>query len=384
MTRRPSCRRRVAICRNRWQLCGAPNEALRAFSGKTKARYNGRVPTQFLPATPENIARAAGILRNGGLVAFPTETVYGLGANALDADAVARIFTAKERPSSDPLIVHLSGLDQLPAVARSAPPAAQTLAAAFWPGPLTLVLPKQPQVPPLVTSGLDTVAVRVPDHPVALALLAAAGAPIAAPSANRFGHTSPTTAQHVWHDLHDRIDVILDGGPTPLGVESTVLDASVSPARILRPGGVTAEMIEAVIGPVVVLRRDFASDQGLPSPGLLETHYAPRAELIFCLGPDAAEALAVELGTARAAGRHVGVLAMDEDADDLAQPGVVVYRLGADLSSVARRLYAGMRWLDGQGVEVILCRDVGSGGLGLAIRDRLMRAAARLVDTQES
>jgi len=342
------------------------------------------VPTLLLPTTPDNIARAAEILQNGGLVAFPTETVYGLGANALDADAVARIFVAKERPSSDPLIVHLSGLDQLPRVTRSASPAAQTLAAAFWPGPLTLLLPKQPQVPALVTAGLDTVAVRVPDHPVALALLAAAGVPIAAPSANRFGHTSPTTAQHVWHDLHDRIDLILDGGPTPLGVESTVLDASVSPARILRPGGVTAEMLEAVIGPVVVLRRDFAGDQGLPSPGLLETHYAPRAELIFCQGPGAAQALAAELGAALAAGRRVGVLALDEDADELALAGAVVYCLGADLSSVARHLYAGMRWLDAQGVDVILCRDFGAGGLGLAIRDRLMRAAARLVGAEET
>ncbi len=342
------------------------------------------MPTQLLPTTPENIARAAEILQNGGLVAFPTETVYGLGANALDADAVARIFVAKGRPSHDPLIVHLSGLDQLSRVARAVSPVAHALAAAFWPGPLTLVLPKQPAVPSLVTSGLDTVAARVPDHPVAQALLAAAGVPIAAPSANRFGHTSPTTAQHVWHDLHGRIDLILDGGPTPLGVESTVLDASVSPARILRPGGVTAEMLEAVIGPVVVLRREFVGDQGLPSPGLLETHYAPRADLIFFLGPEAAEALAAELSSAGAAGRHVGVLAMDAEVDDLPQAGAVVYPLGADLSSVARHLYAGMRWLDAQGVDVILCRDFGGGGLGLAIRDRLTRAAARLVNAKET
>ncbi len=341
------------------------------------------MPTQLLSATPENIAQAAAIIRRGGLVAFPTETVYGLGANALDADAVAGIFTAKERPSHDPLIVHLSGLDQLPRVARAVSPVAQTLAEAFWPGPLTLVLPKQPAVPVLVTSGLDTVAVRVPDHPVAQALLQAAGVPIAAPSANRFGHTSPTTAQHVWHDLHDRIDAILDGGPTPIGVESTVLDVSSTPPRILRPGGVTAEMLAAVIGPVV-LPRDFVGDQGLPSPGLLETHYAPRADLIFCLGPDAAEALAAELSAAQTAGRRVGVLAMDEDANKLTQAGAVVYPLGADLSSVARRLYAGMRWLDEQGVDVILCRDSGASGLGLAIRDRLTRAAARLMNTEET
>lgn len=335
--------------------------------------------TQLLPATHENIARAAEVLRAGGLVAFPTETVYGLGANALDAGAVARIFAAKERPAADPLIVHLGGLDQLPRVARAVSPADRLLAETFWPGPLTLVLPKQPQVPALVTSGLDTVAVRVPDHPVALALLHAAGVPVAAPSANRFGHTSPTTAQHVWHDLHGRIDIILDGGPTPLGVESTVLDVSVSPARILRPGGVTMEMLQAVIGSVTVLARGPEEDQGLPSPGLLETHYAPRAELILCQGRDARRALAIELRAALMAGRRAGVLALDEDAANLMQAGAVVYALGADVSSVARNLYAGMRWLDAQGVDVILARDFGADGLGLAIRDRLTKAASRIV-----
>ena len=337
------------------------------------------MPTQLLPATPENIARAAAILKGGGLVAFPTETVYGLGANALDAEAVARIFVAKGRPFADPLIVHLSGPDQLPRVVRAVSPLSRILAETFWPGPLTLVLPRQPQVPPLVTAGLDTVAVRVPDHPVALALLRAAGVPIAAPSANRFGHTSPTTAQHVWHDLHGRIDLILDGGATPVGVESTVLDASTSPARILRPGGVTAEMLEAVIGPVTVLQREPGGDQGLPSPGLLETHYAPHAELIFCQGRNAHQALVAELHAALAAGKRIGVLALDEEVDSLAQAGALVYPLGADLSSAARRLYAGMRWLDAQGVDVILARDLGAEGLGLAIRDRLTRAATRVV-----
>lgn len=324
---------------------------------------------------------AAGTLRGGGLVAFPTETVYGLGANALDAAAVARIFAAKGRPAEDPLIVHLSGLDQLAHVARAVSPLAQALAAAFWPGPLTLVLPKQPAVPSLVTSGLDTVAARVPDHPVAQALLAAAGVPIAAPSANRFGHTSPTTAQHVWHDLHDRIDIILDGGPAPIGVESTVLDVSGSPPCILRPGGVTAEMLAAVVGPVAVLAHVPDGEGSLPSPGLLEKHYAPRAELVFIQGRHARQALAAELARALAAGKAVGVLAAEEDAGPLAQMGALVYPLGGDLNNVARYLYSGMRWLDAQGVDVILCRDFGADGLGLAIRDRLTRAAARVVIT---
>lgn len=337
------------------------------------------MPTLLLPATPENIAQAAAILQDGGLAAFPTETVYGLGANALDAAAVARIFAAKGRPAEDPLIVHLSGLEQLGRVARAVPPVAQTLAETFWPGPLTLVLPKQPAVPSLVTSGLDTVAARVPDHPVAQALLAAAGVPIAAPSANRFGHTSPTTAQHVWHDLHGRIELILDGGPTHIGVESTVLDLSTAPPRILRPGGVTAEMLAAVVGPVAVLARVPDGEGGLPSPGLLEKHYAPRAELIFIQGRHARQALAAELARALAAGKAVGVLAAEIDAGHLAQMGALVYPLGGDLNNVARHLYSGMRRLDAQGVDVILCRDFGAGGLGLAIRDRLTRAAARVV-----
>ncbi len=337
--------------------------------------------TQLLPATPENITEAAEILCRAGLVAFPTETVYGLGANALDQAAVARIFAAKERPSTDPLIVHLSGLDQLSRVARAIPPAAQTLAEAFWPGPLTLVLPKQPHIPPLVTAGLDTVAVRVPDHPVALALLRAADLPIAAPSANRFGHTSPTAAQHVWHDLQGRIEIILDGGVTTVGVESTVLDVSAVLPCILRPGGITVEMLEAVIGPVAVLPQGKRPqpEQSLPAPGMLEKHYAPWTEMIFFTGRGACQALAAEVVAAQAAGRRVGVLALDEDAPEFERSGAVVYRLGADLNSVARHLYAALRWLDAQGVDVIVCRDFGAGGLGAAIRDRLTRAAARVV-----
>lgn len=334
--------------------------------------------TQLLPATPENIRRAAQILQSGGLVAFPTETVYGLGANALDEEAAARIFTAKERPTADPLIVHLSGEEQTPLIAASVSEAARRLMRVFWPGPLTLLLPRQPAVPDLVTSGLPTVAARVPNHPVALELLRQAGLPIAAPSANRFGHISPTTAQHVWHDLRGRVDLILDGGPTPIGVESTVLDLSTSPARILRPGGVTREMLEAVIGPVTVLGQKRKAEPGLPSPGLLERHYAPRAEMILFAGEHARDALIAFLAEQRLV-RKVGVLAAQEDVEALEQAGAVVYRLGSDLSSIARHIYAGLRWLDGQGVDLIVCRDFGESGLGLAINDRLRRAAAKVI-----
>lgn len=334
--------------------------------------------TQLLPATPENIRRAAQILQSGGLVAFPTETVYGLGANALDEEAAARIFTAKERPTADPLIVHLSSEEQTPLIAASVSEAARRLMRVFWPGPLTLLLPRQPAVPDLVTSGLPTVAARVPNHPVALELLRQAGLPIAAPSANRFGHISPTTAQHVWHDLRGRVDLILDSGPTPIGVESTVLDLSTSPARILRPGGVTREMLEAVIGPVTVLGQKRKAEPGLPSPGLLERHYAPRAEMILFAGEHARDALIAFLAEQRLV-RKVGVLAAQEDAEALEQAGAVVYRLGSDLSSIARHIYAGLRWLDGQGVDLIVCRDFGESGLGLAINDRLRRAAAKVI-----
>ncbi len=335
--------------------------------------------TEMLSATPENIARAAQVIHNGGLVAFPTETVYGLGADALNVQAVARIFAAKERPAADPLIVHLSGMEQIGSVARTIPPIAEKLAKTFWPGPLTLILPKQPAVPDAVTSGLDTVAVRVPDHPVALELIRVANRPIAAPSANRFGHTSPTTAYHVWDDLRGRVDIILDGGETSVGVESTVLDISTSPPRILRPGGITREMLEAVIGAVTVLRQQRTIEEGLPSPGLLKKHYAPHSEMVLFVGENARETLIEETRAAHKAGKRVGVLALDEDMEILKTTGAVVYRLGSDESSIARRLYAGMRWLDRQGVDVILCRSLSESGLGLAILDRLVRAASRVV-----
>ncbi len=335
--------------------------------------------TPILPATPKNIAHAARILQQGGLVAFPTETVYGLGANALNADALARIFTAKERPTQDPLIVHLTDKEELPRIVSAVSPAAQTLAEAFWPGPLTLILPRLPHLPALLSAGLPTVAVRVPNHPVAQALLQQAGVPIAAPSANRFGHTSPTTAAHVWQDLNGRVDLILDGGETQVGLESTVVDVSTSPARILRPGGVTREMLESVLGQVTALGQKRNPEAGLPSPGLLEKHYAPRAEMVLFGGENAQETLFAALTEARAQGRRVGWLAAQEDLPGWEDAAAALYPLGADLPSVAHQIYAGMRWLDEQGVDVIFCRDVEAVGLGLAIADRLRRAATRRV-----
>ncbi len=332
---------------------------------------------------PEAIAYAAAEILRGHLVAFPTETVYGLGANALDAAAVARIFIAKDRPAEDPLIVHLASEADLPRVASVIPPVARALVRAFWPGPLTLILPKQPQVPDNVTAGLPSVAVRVPAHPVALALLQASGVPIAAPSANRFGRPSPTTAQHVMDDLGSRIDLILDAGPTTIGVESTVLDVTRRPPMILRPGGLSREALEALIGPVAVRAETPATGGPQPSPGLLGRHYAPRADLILCLGSPAAalEEIARLALLKHTEGQRVGVLLADEDRPYFNHLPVFAFYLGPsrDLAQIARNLFVGLRALDEQGVDLILARDFGEYGLGLAIRDRLRRAASRVI-----
>jgi len=236
-------------------------------------------PTLFLKADEQGILRGAEVIRAGGLVAFPTETVYGLGADALSDSAVARIFEAKERPRGNPLIVHLADAAVLESVAARVPPRARDVAARFWPGPLTLVLPRASTVPLITTGGLDTVAARVPSHPVALALIEASGRPIAAPSANRSGRPSPTRAGHVRDDLDGRIDMILDGGPTPVGVESTVLDMTTEPPMLLRPGGVTLEQLRDCLGEVAVLKGDDEEATGR-SPGLRYRHYAPRAQVI--------------------------------------------------------------------------------------------------------
>ncbi|MGC8780727.1 MAG: L-threonylcarbamoyladenylate synthase [Anaerolineae bacterium] len=342
--------------------------------------------TQTLPVHPSDpepdvIARAAAIIRAGGLVAFPTETVYGLGADALNEAAVARIFAAKGRPVYDPLIVHIGSPAELPRVTRDVPETARHLAGRFWPGPLTLVLPRGNAVPMSVTAGLETVAVRCPDHPVALALIATSGTPIAAPSANRFGRTSPTTARHVLDDLNGRIDLILDAGPTPIGVESTVLDLTGPTPTILRPGGVPREALEAELGPLAVRSEHSPmSEAGAPSPGLLARHYAPRAELRLFLGPTKAalRAMRDEARAHIAAHRRVGVLVADEDAATFADLDVIGETVGPadNLKMVAQRLFGALRALDAQGVDLILARDFDAQGLGTAIRDRLRRAAA--------
>jgi L-threonylcarbamoyladenylate synthase len=326
----------------------------------------------------ETLERAAQILRVGGLVALPTETVYGLGANALDAAAVGRIFEAKRRPAWDPVIVHVSDQEMLNGLVEEVPEAARRLMAAFWPGPLTLLLPRTRAVPDAVTAGRPLVGVRMPAHPVALEVIRRAGVPVAAPSANVFGHISPTTAAHVLADLDGRIDAVLDAGATGLGVESTVLDPCQTPMVIYRPGAVTAEQIREVAGTVEIFNdgRELQETprEALPSPGVGHRHYAPRARLILVDGPLAE--LGARLGEAASywAGERVGFMLPAEV--DLHMDGTVVFAWGrwSKPEELAQRLYAGLRALDAERCSVILCPLPPVEGIGAAIRDRLLKA----------
>lgn len=336
---------------------------------------------------PQAIAEAAAVIRAGGLVAFPTETVYGLGAHALDAAAVGRLFEVKGRPATDPLIVHLAHIGQLGQVAAEVPPAARALALAFWAGPLTLVLPKKPVVPDVVTAGRPTVAVRVPSHRVARALMETCGAPVAAPSANRFSRPSSTRAGHVLSELDGRIDLVLDGGLTPIGVESTIVDCTVSPPVLLRPGGVTREALLAHIPDLVVGGRMARADSPQRAPGQLARHYAPAARMTLFEGaPAAVQArLATEARTLVAQGHRVGILAPAEDvlalAPELAAHAasgrvrLQAYGRRATPGTAAAALFDALRALDEEGPDVMLAAGIGAEGLGAAVRDRLLRAA---------
>ncbi len=355
------------------------------FTGYILGIMSQPLATQIIKVDPYDIdlpviEQASALIRAGQLVAFPTETVYGLGANALDHDAVAQIFRAKSRPATDPVIVHVQSIDQLNDVTPEVPVLAQALIERFWPGPLTLVLTRDPRVPPNVSAGLPTVAVRMPAHPIALALIEAAGVPIAAPSANRFAHSSPTTAQHVFDDLAGKLPLILDGGPTTVGVESTIVDLSGDHPRLLRPGGTPLDAIRRIAPEVEVVTRYAKLDEGaVPAPGMLLKHYSPRAELRLFEGPDdrVRQAIMETATTLHEQGQRVGLLVADEDQAMLAGLGLPLIALGSlhDLDEIARNLFAGLRDLDAQGVDVILARSYPRAGIGLAIRDRLIRAA---------
>ncbi|ASA97077.1 translation factor, Sua5 family [Anoxybacillus flavithermus TNO-09.006] len=319
------------------------------------------------------VKQAAAYLQRGELVAFPTETVYGLGANAMSTAAVENIFVAKGRPSDNPLIVHIATTEQLHDIACDIPPVAYTLIEHFWPGPLTLVLSKKDAVSPRVTAGLNTVAVRMPNHPIALALIQASGLPIAAPSANRSGRPSPTTAKHVLDDLDGRIAAVVDGGATGVGVESTVIDCTSAIPTILRPGGVTKEEIERVIGAVDIDRALVEKEAVPKSPGMKYTHYAPKAPLVVVYGSPSF--LQQVVNEKRASGFTVGVLTTEERRDTYEADVVIACGRRSDLRTVAKQLYDALRAFDETHVHFIYSEAFPNEGIGVAIMNRLLKAA---------
>jgi L-threonylcarbamoyladenylate synthase len=320
----------------------------------------------------ETVDQAAEILRKGGIVAFPTETVYGLGANTFNPIAVARIFEVKKRPYFDPLIVHVASQGGLDKLVSEIPPDAKKVIEQFWPGPLTIVLLKKEEVPEIVTSGLPTVAVRMPRHPMALSLIALSGSPIVGPSANPFGYLSPTTAEHVRNQLGNQIDFILDGGPCEVGVESTIISFKEKRPRLLRPGGVPLEEIESIIGQVEVHPR--VEDKPL-APGMLRRHYAPRTPILldwenknFDFNRD----------------KKIGLLVFQEPRWSFKFHHIEVLSKKGDFREAAANLFAAIRRLDELNLDVILAETIPEVGLGRAIMDRLRRASAKELPIDET
>ncbi len=359
-----------------------------------KARIYAIIPRMITrvekidPAQPEEkiIKEAAKILCGGDVVAFPTETVYGLGADALLPEGARRIYEAKGRPSDNPLIVHIADLSSLERIAREIPPEALALADAFWPGPLTMILPKSDAVPPETTGGLSTVAVRMPSHPAALALIRESGGFLAAPSANASGRPSPTRAEHVLEDLDGRIPLILDGGPVGIGIESTIVDLTGETPQILRPGYITEEMLAAVIGDVEDDPALTAADDSVSpkAPGMKYRHYAPKAELVLVDGEqnnviDRINALAAE---DRKNGSRAGVLCAVETAPHYEADLVLPIGSRDEENGIAQQLYALLREFDAQGVDKIYAESFSDLAIGKAIMNRLEKAAGhRRIET---
>lgn len=308
----------------------------------------------------QNIAKAARILANGGLVAIPTETVYGLGANALNEQAVVKVFEAKNRPSFDPLITHIAEKEELNALVSNIPATAQKLIDKFWPGPLTLVLPKSTRISALVSSGLDTAAFRMPRHPLLHELLSRLEFPLVAPSANPFGYVSPTSARHVLDQLGDKIDYIIDGGPTKIGLESTIIEFNQETPTVLRLGGLSIEAIEEEIGQVII---NQISSSKPKAPGMLSSHYSPTKQVI--LG-DIAELIEIHSDAKK------GVLSFSKNYPNFSN---FVLSENGNLSEAATKLFTGLRWFESQDIDVILTELVPDEGLGKAINDRLKRAS---------
>ncbi len=331
----------------------------------------------------DGIRRAGEILKAGGLVAFPTETVYGLGANALDAEASAKIYRAKGRPSDNPLIVHIADWDSIERITDSLPPQARQLSDAFWPGPLTMVLQKSAAVPYETTGGLDTVAVRMPSHPIAQALIKAGGGYVAAPSANTSGRPSPTTAEHVAEDLDGAIDMIIDGGEVPIGLESTIVDLTEEVPTILRPGYISRDMLSEVVGPVRMDRGLTSEDESVrpKAPGMKYRHYAPKAPLYIVEGSrqDVIDRINVLTTKEYEAGRRAGVIATDETAQCYAHAVIRSIGSRSEELSIAQHLYAILREFDHLEVSVIYSESFETPQMGPAIMNRLMKAAGHQV-----
>ncbi len=328
----------------------------------------------------EELAEAAQILRSGGLVAFPTETVYGLGANALDETAARRIYTAKGRPSDNPLIAHISCMEELSALVARIPEAGRRLAEAYWPGPLTMVFPKSAVVPYGTTGGLDTVAVRMPSDPVANRLIRLAGVPVAAPSANTSGRPSPTMAQHVWEDMNGKIEMIVDGGPVGIGVESTIVDVSGETPTLLRPGAVTIEMLRDTVGRVEIdpaIQGPPGADFHPKAPGMKYRHYAPQAELILVEGNMDSVVARINFLVKEKTGQNyrVGVICTDETRDRYRAGLVRSVGLRAREETIAHNLFAVLREFDELQVDIIYSESFSRDHLGQAIMNRLTKAA---------
>ena len=329
------------------------------------------------------LCRAAEILRNGGLVAFPTETVYGLGANALNEEAAKKIYEAKGRPSDNPLIAHIADFGDLDPLVSSVPEAGRKLMEAFWPGPLTLIFPKSAIVPYGTTGGLDTVAVRMPADPVAAALIRLAGVPVAAPSANTSGRPSPTTADHVWQDMNGKIEMIIDGGPVGIGVESTIIDVTGSVPMILRPGAITEEMASKVLGfeigldPAITGNGPMKADVRPKAPGMKYKHYAPKADLTLVEGETKRVTETINRLAAKklAGGYRVGIICTDETKAEYQQGLVRSVGIRAEEETIAHNLYAVLREFDDLEADYLFSESFSRDHLGRAIMNRLQKAA---------
>jgi len=362
----PSSRRVVA---------SKSTNAVRNVKGTLLLKVNPKKPEI------EKIQVAAKVIEKGGLVAFPTETVYGLGADALNAKAVKKIFTAKQRPLDNPIIVHVANKEDVYKLAKKVPATAEKLMSRFWPGPLTLILKRSEFVPDITVVGLDTIAIRMPRNKVALALIKESGTPIAAPSANLAGKPSPTEAEHVINDLAGRIDAVLDAGPTKIGVESTVVDMTASPPLVLRPGGTSYEKLKSVLGNVQLHQAAATKRRGrvleARSPGMKHRHYAPNAQMTIVEGEsDRVVRRIQELAHLyMVEGKKVGILATDETSPNYKAD--VVKSLGSrnNMKAIAHNLFKTLREFDKEGVEVIIAEGIPPKGLGLAIMNRLRRAA---------